>query len=604
MGKQFVFSSLLSRFLLVASVMFLSASCSDIGESAGAPLVEVFVSSQAARSAFPVLDGIDVSYEVTATNGTRTEKSTVPTENGAYQLGIESGEWSVEIIGKRQSDSKEILYGSDTISVPATGYYSKTIPVMFFQAEKGSGDVNLTVDVSAVSAYSLGKLVIDGIAGGHELSSPSDGVYTLSISSVPAKDYSITMEFYSVEGNLLFIIPERIIVRQNMTTEKWFRNGGESYITSPSFVLSDAVIKEIINTQFFVKGEGGSLLGDAHDMGFGNWKEPFATLGAAVGRAKILGAGSYTVFIDGKVSGGGDISYGNAKICAYPGTSGCGITGGITVTAPSGDVSFSGISITDGSSGGISVSETSGAGKISLSSVTVKNNGGFGIKISNGAELCLSGSVTVSGNHDADGSEKNVLLPADKKIKIEGELSSSSDKIGITLDDVNKPAAGGSYVFTDGFSSNAGASAKPWSVFNSDNGKFTVVWNSGETEGAFTKNGGGINAQSDKIEISLLDASGNALSSSEIDEGYTVSAKAEIDGEEVESGVTWSMKILFHGSELKSVSENSISFDSLKYDSSTDFDFADGNELQLLVTATYNGKTFSLTKEFTVTPQP
>ena len=216
----------------------------------------------------------------------------------------------------------------------------------------------------------------------------------------------------------------------------------------------------------------------------------------------------------------------------------------------------------------------------------------------------MSGAVTVSGNGFSDGSkriEKNVVLPAGGTIKIAGELSSSSEKIGITLDESDGPSAGSSYVFTDGFSANAGTSAKPWSVFKSDNGKFTVVWNGDSSEGAFTKNCGGINAQSDKIEISLTDASGNELSSSEINEGDTVSAKAEIDGDEVESGVTWSMKILFHGSEVKSVSENSISFDSLKYDSSTAFDFDDGNVFQLLVIATYNEKDFSVTKEFTVT---
>lgn len=606
MGKQFVFGSVLSRILLVVAVIFLSASCSDIGESAGASRVEVFVSSQAARSAFPVLDGIDVSYEVTATNGTRTEISTEPTENGAYQLGIESGEWSIDIIGKRQDNGEAILYGSDTISVPATGYYSKTIPVVFFQSGTGSGSVSLTVDASAVSAYSMGKLVIDGIGERQELV-PSGGVYSLLLDSVSSGDYPVTMKFFSVSGEFLFIIPERISVRQNMTTEKWFKNGGEPYISTTSFVLSDSVIKEIISTQFFVKGNGGSLSASASDSGSGNWKEPFESLDAAVKRAEILGAENYTVFIDGTVSGGGTISYGNAKICAYPGTSACGISGGITVTASGGDVSFSGISITGGSSGGISVPETSGAKKISLSSVSVKDNEGFGINISNGAELCMSGAVTVSGNWYSDGnkrSEKNVVLPADGKIKIAGELSSSSEKIGITLDESDWPSARISYFFTDGFSANAGTSAKPWSVFKSDNGKFTVVWNGDSSEGAFTKNGVGINAQSDKIEISLTYALRNELSPSEINEGDTVSAKAEIYGDEVESGVTWSMKILFHGSEVKSVSENSISFDSLKYDSSTAFDFADGNVFQLLVIATYNEKDFSVTREFKVTPQP
>jgi len=265
-------------------------------------------SSRTAISAVPE----NVSYVVTASSTTDSEtvSASSPIEQGSlvYNLQVTPGKtYKVEVTGyKNQS---EVYKGSGSLSVPVSGKYGITVTVEYLT--EGTGSVNLKFDVSDTSVYEIEKLVISG-TGLPELDKEweaDNGTITVSASAVACGDYEVVLSFCNSSDVIVVEIPERISVRKNLSSSVWVKAGNQIYLKEVEgkqlFVLTDSLIKSIIESTVYVNAEGGSYTGGviktASDANAGTWAEPLLTLQEAVNRILAIndGVSEYTIYFSG-----------------------------------------------------------------------------------------------------------------------------------------------------------------------------------------------------------------------------------------------------------------------------------------------------------------
>lgn len=244
----------------------------------------------------------NVNYVVEATKGTAIFQASSPDEDNYYLLGLnEDGEWKVSVKG--YNGRNQIFTGENTVKVSGNGKYFVTVNVYFIEdTGVGNGSVNLSMDVSATS---ISKLVIydaDNLNGTYTSQS---GNISINKSEIKPGAYNALFAFYDSDNALIVRFRESIVIKSNMTTNKWIKSKASVYLVEneesgeTAFVLTPEIILNITASQFYVNSSGS-------DSGSGNFSSPFATLQSAVNRCFALNDidaqnNVFTIYVDGQI---------------------------------------------------------------------------------------------------------------------------------------------------------------------------------------------------------------------------------------------------------------------------------------------------------------
>lgn len=180
-----------------------------------------------------------------------------------YRIKLNPGVWKITVSGFL--DGKEILKGNKTLTIKKNGSYSEEIPLYFITAKEGN--VDLVIDVSAVP--DIVKLKITA-SGDNTLNNSTgymveqkNGKRIINIKptgTVKSGTWYPILTFCTANDVPVFSIPEVITVAQNMTTKYWIKSAKNPFLKDAdengrsSFVVTPALISEVLNTVFYVNG--------------------------------------------------------------------------------------------------------------------------------------------------------------------------------------------------------------------------------------------------------------------------------------------------------------------------------------------------------------
>ncbi|MBQ6029711.1 MAG: leucine-rich repeat domain-containing protein [Treponema sp.] len=291
-----------------------------------------------ARSAFPDAASSGLTYSVYAledlpagsTDTPLRYEGTVAVDKKSYTVGIPV------LTGKKYNVFAEVKNGGITVlsgqsakvieapSGESSFVTDANITLAATQTATGTGLVSLAVgdpDQKAVSAcvcYKVGST--DYKKNLTQSGSGTDTVWTLGIgeiktnagtgqkyidSGIKSGAHLMTFEFYSEAdrgGTLLYSFTEAVNVFDNMTTNKWVKNGGEPWLTPDSSgniacKITAAMVTGFGLTDIYVDPSA------ANDSGSGSYFNPKKTFASAVAMLQNPNA-EYTIYIKGTVEEG------------------------------------------------------------------------------------------------------------------------------------------------------------------------------------------------------------------------------------------------------------------------------------------------------------
>lgn len=265
------------------------------------------------RAAIPVLpdeivysfEAVSASYSSSVKNDTDSQPEGYFENPTEFMLKLKPGIWDITATGSNTTN-QAILTGSyEQLEVAANGEYHISIPVFFIKDSSKNGSCNLQIKTTGTNIASLKitgtqngtKTNLDGT---YNVTTDTNGDKIINISttsSVMATNHSPVFTFYTNTngtGTIVTVIAgETINVRQNMTTDTWYKTGNTLYLKykdenntdgksgAADFILTQKIIDLLENSDIYVSANGS----DDND---GSVWLPYKTLGAAINRVNEL----------------------------------------------------------------------------------------------------------------------------------------------------------------------------------------------------------------------------------------------------------------------------------------------------------------------------
>ena len=368
--------------------------------------------SSSSRTAKPSLPS-STTYAVTAetveratdgTNPAKTSTGTVNAGSSTFTIALVTGyKWKITVTASYSGQT--IL--SDTYTMPSVLSPSNiNISHTFVLKPVSSDDGEVTLSFTAPETDLYDAVAITAVSctnpNGAVLSVWQAGVNEYGISGLFAPgDYFVTITF-TLDGSIVFISTQTIIVYPNLTTDTWVSGGGSlNPISGSTFQVTSALVERFRRTQFFVGNPNNGSAGN-DTSGDGSPGKPFATVGKALERIAQSGSGSadYTIRISGTIreiisipsSGDNAITTSNAHSIKLLGQR------GLNAGAPQDELN--GDTDNDGTGNG-TVLTVNTAVPITIENLRITkgnaSNGG-GIKINSGATVKLVNGAVITQN--------------------------------------------------------------------------------------------------------------------------------------------------------------------------------------------------------------
>lgn len=331
--KQFCTKAVLVGIL---SVLFFFVSCSNAfldGGSASGVKTGTVTGSLDFGGALPkeILDQLNSSSKNSGPQGERTAFPSIPSSNCTLQVYAQIGsdadtrvdafvnsetkKYSIEnltygkeytITAKFKNDSgKVIMQGSVKVTLSDDEpVVSKNISVAPTQTEGGTGSIILYFSVAGDvgwSSYNVDFYYVLDNGSEQKMNYPTGGNFDFRTSSISSGAHLIKFIFKQIDTNyILYQFTETINVFDNLTTNKWVKNGNEPYFTiSSSCQITKECVDKFAQKTFYVDSNRQTTDSSAsnYTKESGTYFHPFVKVSDAVNRINAGSAADYTIYV-------------------------------------------------------------------------------------------------------------------------------------------------------------------------------------------------------------------------------------------------------------------------------------------------------------------
>jgi hypothetical protein len=203
------------------------------------------------RTAFPELPAT-IYYFVKATADEMTDVTgTVAADKKSFSIDtLEVGhEWTVSVCISDGNTAASKILMSDSYTREFTEEDVILEHTFLLKPERTEGTGIVSLEMGIPDSVTDVKLKCDDGTWPSALDSASlsgsgaSKKAVISSSTVPSGSYGVMIQFYNEDGFLLYYEKQEITVFQNMTTSRWYDNGGSVTVkTDGSYELTDATI--------------------------------------------------------------------------------------------------------------------------------------------------------------------------------------------------------------------------------------------------------------------------------------------------------------------------------------------------------------------------